>query len=73
MRKRIEWCPEQLDERAWRVAVIGGWLVGHNKDDGKRLSESMCFVPDTNHEWSILPRQADPKIERSDLAKDFVA
>jgi hypothetical protein len=42
-----------------RAKIIGGWLVVHQTyfDIGTqkaRLSESMQFVPDKDHEWLIL-------------------
>jgi hypothetical protein len=57
MRKRIEWEWEILDEFSKRVKVMGGWLVIHGSHTNKgSISESMCFVPDRDHEWHILPK-----------------
>lgn len=43
-----------------RAKVIGGWVVNNQsqtiparRDIEPSLSESMCFVPDVNHEWVI--------------------
>lgn len=63
MRKQIEWEWEKLDETTFRSKVIGGWLVLHCThtiitSDKKRemvRSESMQFVADRDHEWSIAP------------------
>ncbi len=41
--------------RTSRGKVIGGWLVKNLvwHDDASTQSESMVFVSDVNHEWSI--------------------
>ena len=43
----------------WRARVIGGWLVNNltiietHKDGTQRTAtESMVFIPDTQHVWS---------------------
>lgn len=79
MRKRIEWEWEKLDEATYRSKVIGGWLILHVNSlavtDGKNratsMSESMVFLPDRDHEWSIMPPIVDSTVERSTIAKDF--
>lgn len=57
MRKRIEHTWETMDAHTHRLKVIGGWIVLHETSStaNKALSESMCFVPDRDHEWTVLP------------------
>ncbi len=78
MRKRFEWQWEQLDEATWRAKTIGGWLVLHVKTftvSGKNYSmsqsESMQFVADRDHEWSILPPIEPEKPKQTVKASDF--
>jgi hypothetical protein len=83
MRTRIEWNWEVLDEKTVRAKVIGGWILLHiqqtfatgevgKKTDVKIVnSESMVFVPDTEHRWNILPRQVETtvhKVKSADFA-----
>ena len=71
-RYRLEWEWETLDDNSCRAKVIGGWLVRHWSNDGRRItSDTMVFVADRDHEWSILTPKADPIVERSAIAKDF--
>lgn len=72
MRTRLEWKWEKLDENTQRAQVFGGWLVLHSEMmNNKSLSESLCFVPDRDHSWTILVPKADPQVERSAMAKEF--
>lgn len=60
MRKKFEWCWEQLDQCTFRAKVIGGWLFRCTSlIEGKQpaVSESVVFVHDPNHEMIILPKQ----------------
>jgi hypothetical protein len=68
MRKKIEWEWEKLDDSTWRVKVIGGWLVLHVNQiivtDAKKREieqrESMVFISDRDHEWTVVaPRALD--------------
>lgn len=69
MRKKIEWNWEKLDGATYRAKVMGGWLVLHTNHttiiDSKKnkdmvQSESMSFIPDRDHEWTIVtPIQPD--------------
>lgn len=56
--------PEKIHEWAdynkgcnffYRIKTIGGWIILNNyinyHEDITR--ESMCFVPDENHSWSV--------------------
>lgn len=37
-----------------RAKVIGGWLVlNKSADNGENVSETMVFIADPNHSWSI--------------------
>lgn len=62
MRKKIEWQFEllhkrhegNLQESASRAKVIGGWIVIHTWVIKGIPSESMVFIPDRDHEWTIL-------------------
>lgn len=57
MRKKIEWSWEKLDENTYRAKVIGGWMVMHVTVDRKKMasfSESLAFIPDRDHEWTIV-------------------
>jgi len=61
----MEW--EQIDDWHSRAKVFGGWLVkalepvvhdntlyGHGMMDVWDFRVAMAFVPDANHEWTIL-------------------
>lgn len=49
----FEW--ENLSNgRARRAKVIGGWIVNTWADQ----SEALVFVPDPNHEWSVVDEKA---------------
>jgi len=60
---KFEWQVISRDETdyiltcAERSKVIGGWLVinrtGIPVRDEQVISESMVFIPDPKHEWSI--------------------
>lgn len=62
MQKKIVWEWEKLDEFTRRAKVIGGWIVHSHKNGittkGKEshllCSESAIFVPDRDHEWTIV-------------------
>lgn len=77
MRKKIEWEWEKLDESTYRAKVIGGWLVKtHNSAEGKHnwaISETVTFIPDRDHEWTISKPMKDVLKERKSLAEDFSA
>ena len=55
----IKW--EKISERTFRMSVIGGWLILHKSylqttspyNISASCAESMVFVPDTNHEWTV--------------------
>lgn len=66
MRKRLEWNWEMLDKYQFnathRAKVIGGWLVHHHSQNLELgMSETMCFVPDPDHEWTIKPPVVEEK------------
>lgn len=47
---------EKCGSSTHRVRVFGGWLVSNKsiiEDKNQTISESMVFVPDPNHEWTI--------------------
>jgi hypothetical protein len=78
MRTRIEWEWEKLDKYTLRAKVFGGWLVLHaypvtitdHKKRDMSQSESMVFVPDPNHQWTILsPPKEEPK--KPSVADEF--
>lgn len=57
----MEW--EEIDRFHKRAKVFGGWIVkAYEKiyedsprgwQSGYNWRASMCFVPDSNHEWKI--------------------
>lgn len=59
MIKKIAWNWEYLEEGiitgTRRAKVIGGWVV-HTfaHADKKRIAEAMVFIPDRDHEWTIV-------------------
>lgn len=60
MRKHIEWEWEQLDIYTRRAKVIGGWIVNSNfTDEETYAAESLVFIPDRDHEWTI--KQPEPE------------
>ena len=75
MRKRIEWQWEVLDSTTARAKVIGGWIINHfnSFSDGKKteISEAMVFVPDRDHEWTIIAPIATTATVKKEMAKDF--
>ena len=81
MRIRLEWDGEILSETKdgndystfSRIKVIGGWIVLHNFLTKNGLSESMVFIQDRDHEWSIMPAIIDEKPAQQSLAKGFEA
>jgi len=86
MIKKMQWNWERLDANTYRAKVIGGWIVLHcgganscsdtlSSAELKKLplSESMVFMPDRDHEWTIVTPKADIQVEKSALAKDFEA
>jgi len=79
MRKRIDWTWEKLDDSTCRIKVIGGWIVHHHMmivkgTNTNQVSESMVFVLDKDHEWSILQPLAEAKkLENKVEASDFAS
>lgn len=73
MLKHMPWAWEELDKHAGRVKVIGGWLVHHISfnDEKRHFSESMCFIPDRDHEWVIKQPSVPEEVKRSNDAKDY--
>lgn len=58
MVKKVSWKWEKVDENTVRTKVIGGWLVHTMATlNGKNptISASMVFVPDRDHEWTLVP------------------
>ena len=49
MKMKFEW--ERISIGTLRAKVYGGWIINtvENSEDG----QSMVFVPDLNHEWSV--------------------
>ena len=77
MRKRIEWQWEKLDDCTMRARVIGGWLISTAPftPSGSKAypSHSAIFIPDPNHEWSILKPISEQPQNKSNVASDFEA
>lgn len=63
-----------LAGHVWRARVPGGWLVRVTNDvrgpvnygeavpryeEGYKWRDSICFVPDPNHEWGKEPTEAE--------------
>lgn len=61
MRKKIEWVWEVLDETTSRAKVIGGWLIRSRSSQ----TESMIFLPDRDHEYTIIAPIASTEINKS--------
>jgi hypothetical protein len=36
-----------------RAKTFGGWLISHSIRWKDKLTTSMCFMPDENHEWKV--------------------
>ena len=74
MRKKMEWNWEQLDAHTNRAKVIGGWLV---RNEYVLPKEKLCcvsttFVPDRDHEWTIVPALKEVEAPKSTVrAADF--
>ena len=61
--KLAEW--EDIDKHGFtcRLRVFGGWIVRHDNEvvhdtpngmvGGWDWRSSLCFVPDSNHDWEI--------------------
>ncbi len=81
MRKKMEWEWESLDECTQRAKVIGGWLIlrlgATDIEKGKPgkiiFRESMTFVADHDHEWTIVAPLVDVKKEAKVSAADFAS
>jgi hypothetical protein len=43
-------------ERTFRLKVKGGWLIKHQIDVAPA---SICFMPDSRHEWKIEEEDKD--------------
>lgn len=54
MRHKMIWEWQELDTATKRAQVIGGWLIVHTSKNSKGQSESMTFVPDRDHLWTIV-------------------
>lgn len=60
MRKKLEHEWEILDEFTKRAKVIGGWIIEYGSFSNKgSVSNSLVFVPDNDHLWTItnLPKR----------------
>lgn len=50
----VGWNSHGEGDNTDRAKVHGGWIVRNTTwADTEQLSESMVFVPDINHEWTI--------------------
>jgi hypothetical protein len=85
MRKVMPWEWERLDDKTARAKVIGGWIILHLQSTfatgefGKKTnvkivnSESMVFLADRDHEWTIskpvveTPPPAKTKVDPKDF------
>lgn len=82
MIKKIAWQAEQLDHQdngkdGWatttRIKVIGGWLLSHIICYKHNISETMVFIADRDHEWTIIkPVEEKPQPNKL-AAADFKA
>lgn len=79
MRKKMEWNWEMLDEQTARAKVIGGWVLNHNfskdlKGKCEAQCESMIFIADRDHEWTIVQPVVESKSAASKVSSsDFEA
>lgn len=79
MRKKIEWIWEEIENlnegrlQTLRAKVIGGWLVNSIIQDLrlKVLSNSLTFIPDRDHEWTIIAPIIEEKPPAKVAASDF--
>jgi len=84
MRQKIAWEWERLDNATFRAKVIGGWVLlriaGLNKVEKvidlaelkkMHLSESMTFVPDRDHDWTIAVPLSEITIKPTVKPEDF--
>ena len=77
MQVKLEWKWEHLDECTQRTKVKGGWLIlrlgAIDIEKNKRVSfrETMIFLPDPDHQWTILPPPIDEIAAKTELAKGF--
>jgi hypothetical protein len=70
MRRKMEWEWEILDEFTKRAKVIGGWLIQHGSYTNKgSITESMVFVPDKDHDWTIVKpiQEKKPTVKATDF------
>lgn len=70
MIKKIAWQWEVLDETTSRAKVIGGWIIRSRSNK----AESMVFVQDRDHEYTIVKPYVEEKPQPNKLAAaDFKA
>lgn len=74
MRTRLDWSWEKLDDYTWRAQVYGGWVLHKqmvlSKGKETSSSESMVFIPDRDHQWTINPPPKETE-KKPSIAKDF--
>ena len=79
MRIKMEWEWETLDECTQRAKVIGGWVLMRlgavDVEKGKKIQfrESLVFIADRDHEWTIVVPVPDVQKEATAVAADFAA
>ncbi len=79
MRKKMEFKWELINEsnegkyQTLRAKVIGGWLVQTVFQDMKIkvLTTSLTFMPDRDHEWTIVSPLTEQSIKPKVEATDF--
>lgn len=79
MRKKIEWEPEILAHyddgkscsEVTRMKVIGGWIVHYLLISKGQPSQTSQFIPDRDHEWTIVKPKPNEKPPMESVAKDF--
>ena len=62
-RTKMEWNWELIEEspnghtKTYRAKVFKGWVLWTVVSDGKLklLNTSQVFIPDTDHQWHIIP------------------
>lgn len=79
MRKKMEWQWEMIEElndgmlQTYRAKVIGGWVLKSITQNlkVKLMTESMVFIADRDHEWTIVQPLKAEEPKTTNKAADF--
>lgn len=56
---QFEEVESNLAGTVWRAQVPGGWIVRVTNENGYGWRDSVCFMPDPNHEWLKEPTEEE--------------